>query len=60
MVTISTGLGLSTDFGNCGVDDIIQAANAALYEAKAGERNCQEHPATTTDIAQKEVTSFSR
>jgi hypothetical protein len=36
-VTISIGLALSTDFGNCGVDEILHEADRALYAAKAGK-----------------------
>jgi diguanylate cyclase (GGDEF)-like protein len=39
-VTISIGLALSTDFGQCTVDEIMHAADMALYAAKAAGRNC--------------------
>ena len=39
-VTISIGLALSTEFGNCSVDQILHEADMALYAAKAGGRNC--------------------
>jgi diguanylate cyclase (GGDEF)-like protein len=64
-VTISVGLALSTDFPSYGVDEIIQAADAALYEAKAGGRNCVRVAcpgagSSSTDIAQKEVMAISK
>ncbi|HUI51758.1 MAG TPA: diguanylate cyclase [Terriglobales bacterium] len=39
-VTISIGLALSTEFGECSVDEIMHEADMALYAAKAGGRNC--------------------
>jgi len=39
-VTVSVGLALSTEFGNCGVDEIMHEADMALYAAKAAGRNC--------------------
>jgi len=39
-VSISIGLALSTDFGDCAVDEILHEADMALYAAKAGGRNC--------------------
>jgi two-component system, cell cycle response regulator len=39
-VTVSFGVALSTDHPNCDVDEIIRKADAALYAAKAGGRNC--------------------
>lgn len=38
--SISVGLALSTEFGNCSVDEIVHAADMALYAAKAAGRNC--------------------
>ena len=38
--TISVGLALSSEFGNCAVDEIVHAADMALYAAKAAGRNC--------------------
>jgi two-component system cell cycle response regulator len=64
-VTISIGLALSTDFANCAADQMIQAADEALYAAKAGGRNCVRAAhapgrADITDLANKEVTIVSR
>ncbi len=39
-ITISIGLALSPDFGDCAVDEILHEADMALYAAKAGGRNC--------------------
>jgi two-component system, cell cycle response regulator len=39
-VTISVGLALSNEFGDCPVDDILHASDMALYAAKAAGRNC--------------------
>ena len=39
-VTLSVGLALSSDFLNRTADEIIQKADAALYEAKKAGRNC--------------------
>ncbi|HXY01545.1 MAG TPA: diguanylate cyclase [Candidatus Limnocylindrales bacterium] len=39
-VTMSVGVALTTEFVNHDVDAIIQEADAALYAAKAGGRNC--------------------
>ena len=39
-VTISMGLALSNEFGNCSVDEILNHADMALYAAKAAGRNC--------------------
>ena len=39
-VTISVGVALSTDFPNRHVDDILHAADMALYDAKESGRNC--------------------
>jgi diguanylate cyclase (GGDEF)-like protein len=60
-VTISVGLALSVDFPNRSVDEIVQAADAALYAAKAGGRNCvrlaaASGQATPVDTAEREVT----
>lgn len=38
-VTISVGLALSNEFGNCSVDEILNHAEMALYAAKAAGRN---------------------
>lgn len=39
-VTISVGVALSTDFPNRDADDILHAADMALYDAKESGRNC--------------------
>jgi len=39
-VTISVGVALSTDFPNRHADDILHAADMALYDAKESGRNC--------------------
>ncbi len=39
-VTISVGVALTTDFPNRDADDILHAADMALYAAKAAGRNC--------------------
>lgn len=39
-VTISVGVALSTDFPNRDADDILHAADMALYDAKQSGRNC--------------------
>jgi diguanylate cyclase (GGDEF)-like protein len=39
-VNISVGLALSSEFGNCSVDEILHEADMALYAAKAAGRNC--------------------
>lgn len=39
-VTISVGLALSNEFGECPVDDILHASDMALYASKAAGRNC--------------------
>jgi two-component system, cell cycle response regulator len=39
-VTISVGVALSTDFPNRHADDILHAADMALYDAKKSGRNC--------------------
>jgi len=38
--TISIGLALSTEFPNCTIEELMHAADMALYEAKAAGRNC--------------------
>jgi PleD family two-component response regulator len=40
MVTISVGVALTTDFPQQDLDEIIHAADVALYAAKAAGRNC--------------------
>ena len=39
-VTISVGLALSNEYGECPVDDILHSSDMALYAAKAAGRNC--------------------
>jgi len=39
-VTISVGVALTTDFPNRDADDILHAADMALYAAKEAGRNC--------------------
>jgi diguanylate cyclase (GGDEF)-like protein len=39
-ITISVGVALTTDFPNRDADDILQAADMALYAAKEAGRNC--------------------
>jgi diguanylate cyclase (GGDEF)-like protein len=39
-VTISVGVALSTDLPNRDADDILHAADMALYEANESGRNC--------------------
>jgi len=39
-VTMSVGVALSMDFPHCSPDELIQAADAALYQAKRSGRNC--------------------
>ncbi len=39
-VTISVGVALSIDFPNRSADEILHAADMALYDAKASGRNC--------------------
>jgi diguanylate cyclase (GGDEF)-like protein len=39
-VTISIGVALTTDFPNRDADDILHAADMALYAAKEAGRNC--------------------
>jgi diguanylate cyclase (GGDEF)-like protein len=39
-VTISVGVAFSTDFPNRDADDILHAADMALYDAKESGRNC--------------------
>ncbi len=39
-ITISVGVALSTDFPNRDADDLLHAADMALYDAKDSGRNC--------------------
>lgn len=39
-VTISVGLALTADYPGCNVEEIIHAADSALYTAKPSGRNC--------------------
>jgi two-component system, cell cycle response regulator len=39
-ITVSVGVALSTDFENKTADEILASADAALYEAQGGGRNC--------------------
>jgi len=68
-VTISVGLARSTDFEGCGVEQIIQEADAALYEAKRSGRNCvrmarstgyEEAPEEGATVIKAETTLFEK
>jgi two-component system cell cycle response regulator len=39
-ITISVGVALSSEFPTCSADELIHAADLALYAAKAAGRNC--------------------
>ena len=63
-VTISIGVALTTDFPNRDADDILHAADTALYAAKAAGRNCirlaqsgSPSPAPETPHAERPVLS---
>ncbi len=53
-MTISVGVGLSTDFPNQTVDEILAGVDAALYAAKSAGRNCvrRAQPATGSEISE--------
>ena len=51
-ITISIGLGLSIDFQEQTLDELLASVDAALYSAKNGGRNC-------VRIAQGKGTNFS-
>jgi two-component system, cell cycle response regulator len=60
-VTVSVGLARSSDFMNRSADEVIQKADAALYEAKEAGRNCvrMAHPENEPDrAAEREQTGM--
>jgi diguanylate cyclase len=53
MMTISVGVALTSDYPERDLDEIIHAADVALYAAKAAGRNC-------VRVAQSLPKSFSQ
>jgi len=60
-ITISIGLALSTEFGNCNVDEIMHEADMALYAAKTGGRNCVRvaNPGSAPKVQEQPVPELS-